>query len=836
MILIEKAENETRESKFPRFMNKHKKLFSKTDDDIHLRSKYTAPSRRFSDWVTALGFEKTALGRFLLFLEGRFHAKYWAALFLFCLVLSSIIFYSVDYYFDVQVGEVATFDIKSPVSFEIVDQAATNEKRRSAEQNVPPIFDFDNAAFEQVISRWHRGFVAMRRELKNSPFPKTGPRRDEALHDFLQHKPKFEQEINVEIPTRLFDWLAANRFSSPIENAVTRLLLRWSGRKITDGQGTIVLRTEPTLLARTVGSAGGEEFTISREEVYDLQKRGSFEMEQGEVVWPQAEAKDRRHMLELARTLLVANLTYNRQETLDRRVKAKDSVPPVVISIKKGQMIVDKGTIIQPNHMLLVNEINSLKNPQRKDFVTIVVAFLFFLLIAVFFSYLGVVLGPKLKLYAKDVYAMGTVVLLAVASLKAYMFVVESAFSKQPSVPVSSLLFTAPVAAGPMLVGLMIGVGEIVWLFTVFISIAVAFAINSSFDAVFFLLSVIGGVAAARGVRSCQKRSDIYMAGLRVGVVNALVLVAVTFLQPKGEHSFGQLLLWNIPLGMAGGLFSSMVTMALIPGFESFFNYTTDVKLLELSSLNHPLMKDMIVKAPGTYHHSLVVGSMCEVAAEEIGANPLLARVMAYYHDIGKMEHAQYFIENQRPGHNPHDHISPHMSKTVLIAHVKDGAEMGLRAKLGREIIDGILQHHGTTLINYFYNKAVEGQDADIDTVNEEDFRYPGPKPQFKEAALLMLADSIEAAARALEEPTANRLTTLVKNIIQNKFIDGQLDQCDLTLKDLGVIEECYRRVILGIYHQRIDYPTTPPRLPPALPPPSYSVRTVRSKRGQAPS
>jgi putative nucleotidyltransferase with HDIG domain len=233
----------------------------------------------------------------------------------------------------------------------------------------------------------------------------------------------------------------------------------------------------------------------------------------------------------------------------------------------------------------------------------------------------------------------------------------------------------------------------------------------------------------------------------------------------------------------------------------------TDVRLLELANLNHPLMKEMIVKAPGTYHHSLVVGAMVEAAAEDIGANPLLAKVMSYYHDIGKIEHAGYFIENQKAGQNPHDALSPHMSKTILIAHVKDGVELGMRHKLGKPIIEGIVQHHGTTLIAYFYNRALEAQDEDIDSVHENDFRYPGPKPQFREAALIMLADSIEAASRSLDEPTPVRLRNIVRNIIQRKFMDGQLDECNLTLKDLTFIEESFIRILLGIYHQRIDYP-----------------------------
>jgi putative nucleotidyltransferase with HDIG domain len=382
-----------------------------------------------------------------------------------------------------------------------------------------------------------------------------------------------------------------------------------------------------------------------------------------------------------------------------------------------------------------------------------------------------------------------------------------------------------------MLVGLLIESGEIVWLFTIFLAITVALMADPSMSFVYLLVTAIGGIAAARGVHSCQKRNDIYRAGIRTGLVNGMVLAVSTFLHPAGDFGYMHLLAWNISLGFAGGVFSSMVAMTFVPLLESIFNYTTDVKLLELSNLNHPLMKEMIVKAPGTYHHSLVVGSMCEAAAEEIGANPLLAKVMAYFHDIGKNEHAQYFIENQRGSSNPHDHISPHMSKTVLIAHVKDGAEMGYRHKLGKAIIDGILQHHGTTLISYFYNKAIEEQNEEIDTVNEEDFRYPGPKPQFKEAALLMLADSIEAAARSIEEPTPARLTSLVKNIIQNKFLDGQLDQCDLTLRDLGVIEDCYRRVILGIYHQRVDYPTSATAAPSIPQGPTFAIRAGNKKK-----
>jgi putative nucleotidyltransferase with HDIG domain len=634
----------------------------------------------------------------------------------------------------------------------------------------------------------------------------------------------------------MFEWLTESKFAAPVENVIIRALVKWSSRRIMDGQATLFKGPDSPMIVRVIGPGrSGDEFTLHRDEVNDIKKLSDFDLEDVAGV-ERMSARDKRNALDLSRLLLVPNLSFNRQETLDRRKKASASVLPVQVSIKKGQTIVSAGSVIQPLQVSLIGELNQLKSARRTDFVAVVVTFLFMILVTVFFSYLRRVAGHRLNIGVKDIYAMGTVLVMVVVMTKIYMFITDAAFvSKGDVIPANSLLYGAPVAAGPMLVGLMITAGEIVWLFTIFLAIALALMVDLNFNFVYLLVTAIGGIAAARGVVSCTKRNDIYWAGIRTGAVNASVLGAVTFLQPIGDKSLGTLLMWNMPLGFAGGVFASLITMALIPLFETLFNYTTDVKLLELSSLNHPLMKDMIVKAPGTYHHSLVVGSMCEAAAEAIGCNPLLAKVMAYYHDIGKMEHAQYFIENQRPGQNAHDHISPHMSKTVLIAHVKDGAEMGYEHKLGPAIVDGILQHHGTTLISYFFNKALEEQDEDIDTVQEEDFRYPGPKPQFKEAALLMLADSIEAAARSLEEPTPGRLTHLVKTIIQNKFLDGQLEECDLTLSDLSVIEETYRRVILGIYHQRIDYPSAqPPRLPPALPQIPNVIKNVRKKGAHA--
>lgn len=792
-------------------MDKRKSLFRRTPDDVHCRSNYTDPSRRFTEWVHGLGLHQTLPGQTLHELDERFHLRKFGVIFFFCLVLSFIIFWDVDVSHHVKAGDVAPADIKSPISFQVTDESGTSDKRTIAQDSVPPVFDFEPTVYDQLITRVYKSFREMRKEIKSIRWATDPAVREQEIKDFAQFKPAFERELGLDVPDRLFEWLTENRFAAPHENILIRSLIKWSQRKVMDGQSNLFKTADAPLIMRQTNSNGANvETTLKRDDVYDAKRLSDFELD-GVLGTEALSPRDAKAALEVAQLLVAPNLIYNRAETTERKKHASESVLPVQVSMRKGQTIVNAGAVVQPLQADLIHELNHLRSAKRTDFISVVVAILFLILVVVFFSYLRRTASSRLNISRKDVYAMGTVVLLTVLTTKLYVFIADAALlRKQIPVPANNLLFGAPVWAGPMLVGLMITSGEIVWLFTIFLSITLAMMVDVDFNFVYLLVTAIGGIAAARGVVSCSTRNDIYKAGVRTGIVNAAVLTTVSFLQPPGETPLAMLLAWNIPLGLIGGMGSSLVAMALIPLFETVFNYTTDVKLLELASLNHPLMKELILKAPGTYHHSLTVGSMCEAAAEEIGANPLLAKVMAYYHDIGKMEHAQYFIENQRANSNPHDHISPNMSKTILIAHVKDGAELAMKHKLGSAIVDGILQHHGTTLIRYFFNKATEEQDENIDTVSEADFRYPGPKPQFKEAALLMLADSIEAAARSLDEPTPGRLTSLVRNIIQAKFLDGQLEECDLTLRDLSVIEESYRRVILGIYHQRIDYPAQP--------------------------
>jgi putative nucleotidyltransferase with HDIG domain len=291
---------------------------------------------------------------------------------------------------------------------------------------------------------------------------------------------------------------------------------------------------------------------------------------------------------------------------------------------------------------------------------------------------------------------------------------------------------------------------------------------------------------------------------MKVSVVN--FAMALSF-QIFSESLFTMQAIYCVIFAAIGGIINAFLVTGTIPLIENLFYYTTDIKLLEQANFDSPVLRELMVRAPGTYHHSVLVGNLVEAAAEAINANPLLARVAAYYHDIGKSSKPFYFIENVGQSDNRHDRLAPSMSALILIAHVKEGAELAKEHRLGQPIVDIIRQSHGTGLITYFYQKAKNLAAQEGKVVDEQEFRYPGPKPQTREAGLVLLADHVEAASRTLADPNPSRIQGMVQKIINNIFIDGQLDECELTLKNLHEIAKSFNRILAGIYHQRIDYP-----------------------------
>jgi len=358
------------------------------------------------------------------------------------------------------------------------------------------------------------------------------------------------------------------------------------------------------------------------------------------------------------------------------------------------------------------------------------------------------------------------------------------------------LIFYLPFATIPMLSTMLFGKLGISLLLTIASSTTIASVCGNYFYlGVLFLIS---GLLSTLLVKDSRRRSAVMRAGFIVGIMQMFSLFFIDRFRIYEPIRYAVL--------MFNGIVSSIIVVGILPVFEYLFKTVTNISLLELADLSNPLLQRLILEAPGTYHHSLIVGNLSEAASNAVGAHALLTRTGAYYHDIGKLYKPEYFSENQQIKESRHDTLSPTMSKMVIMNHVKEGVELAKKYKLNPRLIDFIQQHHGSSLVYYFYRRALENLVED-EVVKEDGFRYPGPKPDSKETAIVLLADSTEAAARSLKDPTPGKIEELVHKIINNKFIEGQLDECDLTLKDLEKISAVFIRILSGIYHSRITYP-----------------------------
>lgn len=371
------------------------------------------------------------------------------------------------------------------------------------------------------------------------------------------------------------------------------------------------------------------------------------------------------------------------------------------------------------------------------------------------------------------------------------------------------LTFAIPIIAGPMIVTTFFNV-PLAYLFSFVLCFVVTLISHGGLWTFIYLF--VSSILSIYLLHPYHDRIKPIRTGVWVGVFQAFLSVFPLFVTGITDWAF---YFSYVTTALLSGLLSGILASGFIPLVEYLFNYTTDTRLMEIASMNHPLLRELMIQAPGTYHHSLIVGTMAEAAARSIGANGLLARVAAYYHDIGKIKKPLYFIENQFGCENRHEKLAPSMSSLILISHVKDGVELAKKYKLGQDIIDIIQQHHGTSLISYFYNKALELRNktkqlkkgVELPPVNIEDYRYPGPKPQTKEAGLVMLADITEAACRSLPNPTPSRIQGMVSKLINQAFIDGQLDNCELTLRDLHQIAKHFYQILAAIHHKRVEYP-----------------------------
>lgn len=491
-----------------------------------------------------------------------------------------------------------------------------------------------------------------------------------------------------------------------------------------------------------------------------------------------------------------ATYVFDRVATADAVSQAMSSVQPVTVTVYPGEQILQRGAQVTAADVEMLEELNL----QRVDGdYQPYVGLLLFICIAY-----GLLLAYCTKMGGDSKINAGSITLISLLFVVILLIARVITLIKIDSSLTSDWMLglAIPVPAFSMLVAALVNKRTAIFS-TVIVSIFVG--IMCGVHMLYACAALIGGLVAVLQISKMNSRSYYAMAVLNISMTYLMVAVSWCFMWSYDRSSLYVAML----MSLLNGVLSVILTVGTMPLLESAFSITTGIRLMELANINHPLLKKLMIEAPGTYNHSIIVGNLAEAAADRIGADGLLVRVASYFHDIGKVKRPNFFVENQKPGDNPHDKLQPSLSTFIITSHTKEGAEMAREYKLPREIIDIIEQHHGTSLVQGFYKKAqAQQENSDIDiAIREEDFCYPGPKPQTREAALVMLADSCQAAVQSMAAPTSGQIEGMVRDIVKGKLNSGQLDQCALTFRDLDIISSTYATILAGANHYRIPYP-----------------------------
>lgn len=683
-----------------------------------------------------------------------------------------------------RIGNVAPETIRAPFLFHVFksEEELTAELRK-AEASVPMILDTHDLVNDEQLARFDSVYKVL--------LPTIRVQMPDSLKQrHLQRElPHIIGSLSVDALTTLIRVLstASLPYTQDFQAICRQILADLYATGILSTKASIL--NSPTTQVRISTQGKGRELSI--EALYSEE-----ELKQGTLMAlissyrtiADRDAVEAVH--ELLSLFIYPNLTANLGETARLRAEARRGVASIKRLYARDEALIEKDTPVTAEHAEALEALakkiaeQELENPIKRLLLTIAAVIIASFLTLFFGYYLAsrepMIFGRPGHLLLLALFVVAT------AAIGSYIRTNELDTYLVPT-PLATMLTTILFNSQ---VGLMV-------------SFVLALFVGSLFGDFYVVLTcALTSAVAVYSVRHVRHRNQFYRSMILLPISYFLLIGAADLLRfvPIGaidDH------IWP---GIFIGVAAPILTIGLLPIFESLFNITTDITLLELSDLNRPLLRELAIRAPGTYTHSLIMANLSESAAEAIAANPLLARVGCYYHDIGKMVKPEYFTENQglRGGRNPHDHLTPNMSMLIITSHVKDGLELAEEHGLPKSIADLIPQHHGMTVIEYFFNRAIELGD---ESVRKDDFRYDGPKPQTKEAGILMLADSVESAARTLSERTPNRVRQLVRNITQQKFNAGELDECALTLQDLHKIEDSFIPILMGTLHGRVEYP-----------------------------
>lgn len=689
-----------------------------------------------------------------------------------------------------QVGEVSDQNIKAPQDFLFEDSVSTNKKRLKNEEESPPVYDFDANAPVEAKNRLLSTFSQLREISEDSA---------EKLSTAEKIK-KFQELLGISISEKHFRTLIKHRFSDNVASDILALIIPFLSKEVVNDKAALESEGTKGIIIRNVQTQK-ELFITDFSSTLSLSEVEKA-LEKSRVELKNTSRSLRLASLDIAHRLLKPTLTFNKNETEAKKLKAREETNPVYFKLMKGEIIIREGDRITEETIIKLQALNQLKKESSPLFSTIGIFLLILVIASLFYAFFPGSIR-RFNLRNKDYFLLSIMLIVMVLIINSSIFLSGAIAKAFPFLPYNACLYAAPFALGAILIAVVLNV-ELAAMFSVVLSIITGILLENQLE--FFIYPFIASIVASQQVVLCKERKTLIRAGLITGVVNVLLIFCFALIK-KSLFNFDALI--YLSFGFLGGILTGIFATGIVPVIEIAFGYTTNIKLLEMADLNQPLLKELTIKAPGTYQHSIMVGNLVDSASEAIGANSLLARVSAYFHDIGKIKKATYFIENQMKGVNKHEKLSPSMSSLILLAHVKDGVEIARENKLGPAIRDIIKQHHGTSLISFFYQKAKSRQNPISQPISEKEFRYPGPKPQTKEAALVMLADAVEASSKTLTEPTPARIQGMVQKIINSIFTDGQLDECELTLKNLHSIANSFNRVLTGgVFHQRIEYPS----------------------------
>lgn len=649
--------------------------------------------------------------------------------------------------YDVSQGEIAKQDVIAPYDFLIPKtEEELYEERMEITKRIPPVYELDRSVQQSV-----------KREIV-------------VLHTFvdsLERTAKLPHDSVVSIVQRTY----------AIESTIIDFLIK----------------TNRNRLFRDIGADLDEFFAQGVIDVKKPQYRiitivdnGDEIVESAEILYTAAQAESiiaQTHRDEPARLIqffLKPNIIYSEKRTNERIDEVLANIPKTKGQVLKGELIIEKHKRITESAM---EKISALEN-----------------------TYISIGTWEIVK----------TVLFRNLIFLSLmYLIFRLSVVSGVPFFGKKNLYFIALLTGAYLVVGYIVNITDIIYLlpisffiflFALYFNMYIALVFSIIFAALFgitynsmpiLLFLLVSGVVSAFSTQTINTRHSVYRPMIYIALANVMVIVFIDVYLLNGRIQ-----LIHIGEGVLNSILGGVLFVLFLPIFERLFDFTTDLTLLELGNLNLPLFKEMALEAPGTYHHSIVVGSLAEAAARVIDADPILARVGAYYHDIGKLKKPEYFIENQIGVKNPHDNLKPQMSALIIISHVKDGVDMAKKMKLPKTLVSIIEQHHGTTTVELFYKKAL----SDGGDVQEDTFRYPGPKPKNKEAALIMIADTVEAAARSEKNITVTKLQKILKDSVIKKFNDGQLDDCPVHRQDLENIKTAFLSILTGVFHPRIEY------------------------------